>query len=273
MMNKDGTHFIHEKDKKIIFLSDVHLGAFSDDFDRQLEQNIIELIDFAEENGYSIKILGDFFDYWMEYPGMVPELGKHVLRRFEYFHQNNPATLFITGNHDNWVDNHFSELGFDVEMNYRMLKLDEYRVLLHHGDGISDPTLNLPRPLMHRLLRNDKFVKLYQKLFPPAVGLHLMRKFAVFSRKFEKKDPRPLNQWSQTYLSNSKINVIICGHDHIPRVETFPGGMYINLGTFFDHKTVGIYNNGNFQLVEWNNQDKGVLKNQDFWSRLRPENF
>lgn len=266
MMSKNGSRVIHEESDKIIFLSDVHLGAFSDDFNRKLEQDVIELIDYADENGYSIKILGDFFDYWMEYPRKVPELGKHVLQRFESFHQKNPATLFITGNHDNWVNNHFSELGFDVEMNYRMLKLDDHRVLLHHGDGISDPALNLPRPLMHRLLRNGKFVKLYQKLFPPAVGLHLMRKFADFSRKFEKNDPHPLNEWSQTYLRNSEINVIICGHDHIPRVETFPGGMYINLGTFFDHKTVGIYNNGNFQLVEWNDQDMRNLKNQCFGS-------
>src|SRR5699024_2062791 len=119
---------------KMLFLSDVHLGAFSKRKNKQLIDEIIQLIAFARQNDYHIAILGDLFDYWIEYPSYVPALGKRMLEHFQSFNQKTPA-LYITGNHDNWTLGHFSDLGFDVEPNYRILTIQDKKVALLHGDA------------------------------------------------------------------------------------------------------------------------------------------
>ncbi len=43
------------------------------------------------------------------------------------------------------------------------------------------------------------------------------------------------------------------------RIETFLRGSYINLGTFFNHRTVALYNNEGLNLVKWKATTKNFL--------------
>ncbi|HBQ60690.1 MAG TPA: UDP-2,3-diacylglucosamine diphosphatase, partial [Balneolaceae bacterium] len=57
-----------------IFLSDVHLGAFSAKTNKQIEEDLLALIEYCKQRHIELHILGDLFDYWMEFPekGFVP---------------------------------------------------------------------------------------------------------------------------------------------------------------------------------------------------------
>jgi UDP-2,3-diacylglucosamine pyrophosphatase LpxH len=68
-----------------------------------------------------------------------------------------------------------------------------------------------------------------------------------------------LDNWSEEFLRITDYDVVISGHDHQPRVLDFDGGTYINLGTFFDDRTVSFYNNGVVELVVWNAAEKTLL--------------
>lgn len=239
-----------------LFLADVHLGAFTGEKDRQLENEVISIIDYCSEYSIKLYLLGDLFDYWMEYPDHKPDLGSDLLSRFREFNESGNAVTYITGNHDNWTTGYFEKLGFTVEADYKSITLDGQKVLLHHGDGISETFFNLPRPLFHRLLRNDLFIKIYQHIFPPEAGLDLMKKFSSMSKENPEIKPERLNEWAEKFLSNTDYDITICGHDHIPRVETFPFGTYINTGAFFSTRTLVLYNNGLFELVAWNDEER-----------------
>jgi len=65
-----------------IFLSDVHLGALRPDQNEKLENELIELIRHCSENGIKIHVLGDLFDYWMEFPEYTPPLGNKLFAQF-----------------------------------------------------------------------------------------------------------------------------------------------------------------------------------------------
>lgn len=122
-----------------IFLSDVHLGANNPEETEQLEHELIRLVDYCESQKIQIHILGDFFDYWMEFPDYVPELGQDILKRFESYNRTvNSATTYITGNHDYWTVSHFEKLGFKVEHEFMNLDLGDRNLFLCHGDGLSD---------------------------------------------------------------------------------------------------------------------------------------
>jgi UDP-2,3-diacylglucosamine hydrolase len=241
-----------------LFLSDVHLGAFSDEEERDTEHSLLSLIDYCMQNRIQIHVLGDLFDYWMEYPGHIPKHGQRVLNAFaEYNKQVAPAT-YITGNHDNWTRGYFQKIGFRVLHDYLELTLNDNRVFLHHGDGLLDPNHGMERPMLHRFLRDPHFIDLYQTLLPPVLGLKIMKWFSDMSRRRSLYEPERLNRWSRTFLENTGIDTVLCGHDHIPRVETFSFGTYINLGTFFRHRTVAIYRHTNpgFDLVVWDDQNR-----------------
>ncbi len=239
----------------MIFISDVHIGAFSDKKEAEIERDLIGLVDYAEEHGYRISILGDLFDYWMEYPEYYPKIGQNILERFEKYNRSGQPCLYITGNHDNWVDHHFADLGFDVEPEYRILELDGKKFLLLHGDGVKEKNIELPRPLFHRLLRNPYFVSLYKFIFPPSAGIALTKWFSHVSRSVlmreEKECTVAIDDWAEKQLQINRFDVIICGHHHYPRYRNINQGLYVNLGNFFNNRTIAVYNNNRLDLVKW----------------------
>lgn len=236
---------------KHAFISDVHLGAFSPKKNRALETDLISFINFCTEKKIHLHVLGDLFDYWMEYPDYIPELGQDVLESFREYNQSFKSATFITGNHDNWTRGYFKDLGFNVTGEYVHLEIEKFKVLLHHGDGLSERDFDLPRPFFHRILRHKFFISLFQSLFPASTGIQIMKSFSSFTRRENYTYPARLSKWSKTFLNKNPFDVVICGHDHVPRMETFSFGTYINLGTFFEHKTLALYTKGQFKLVVW----------------------
>lgn len=257
--------------RPLLFLSDVHLGAFSTYRDQRIEEVVINLIDYAEVHEIQLYVLGDLFDYWMEYPNSRPQLGERMLHRFYQYNQKFGPTLYITGNHDNWTRSYFEEIGFDLEQEYRILKTDYKTTLLHHGDGFATDLFNLPRPLLHRFLRNPYFVKVYQTIFPESVGVKLMQKFSGLSRRISPttiEKQHKLNEWAVELLKSSDFDTIVCGHDHIPRQIQADSSQFINLGAFYEQKTVGMYNNGIFDLVRWDDVNRQLTKHQSSVNQL-----
>lgn len=247
----------HKTSGKKLFVSDAHLGGFDEAENHKIELELIHLVDFCEEHDYDIYILGDLFDYWMEYPNHKPELGKDLLRRFERYNREAGSTLYITGNHDNWTNGYFNQVGFEVEKNHHFLDLDGKKVMLLHGDGLDDPTFDLPRPLFHRILRNPSFVKLYQSVLPPETGLDVMMRFSRLARSREVTEAeKNLNKWAKKRLQQSDTDFILCGHDHTPRMIHYDFGTFINLGTFYQHKSLATYNNSELSLVTWDDASR-----------------
>jgi UDP-2,3-diacylglucosamine pyrophosphatase LpxH len=247
---------------KILFLSDVHLGAFSESKNRLLEWEVIQLLDFAEAAGYQLAVLGDLFDYWIEYPSEIPSLGGDMLHRFQRFNRDVGPVLYVTGNHDNWTFGHFAALGFDVEPTYRLLTINEFNILLAHGDATGPAPEELERPLIHRFIRNKHFLKVYRTLLPPSAGLAVMKRFSRMSRMLggETANPAALNNWAEQMLKQgtADIDLVLCGHDHHPRTIENDYGTYINLGTFYRDHTLAEYNNGRMTLVKWNNKTNNL---------------
>lgn len=243
----------------ILFLSDVHLGGYSKTENRKLEKDVIDLVSYCEKNDFRIIILGDLFEYWMEYPGNIPPIGTALLNRFQHYHRDHTrSTLYVTGNHDNWTYGYLSDIGFDIEHEYRMVRTPDCTMMVMHGDGLRDSGMNFPRPLLHRVLRNSYFVKIYQTLFPPSIGWKIMKQFSLTS-KSDPNDPGSrkkralLDNWAQNRVtSDSSIQAIVYGHHHKPLLWNKDGNICLNCGSFADQRTVGLYTNRKFQIVTWN---------------------
>lgn len=239
-----------------LFIADAHLGAYtSNEKNKQLEESLISLVEYCRKMGYYLHILGDLFDYWMEYPGRIPSIGTRLREVLKKYHQQLGPTLYITGNHDNWDWQHFRNLGFDVEHEYRLLEFDNIKLLALHGDGLHDKRFKLPRPLLHRLLRNRYFINFFQTIFPPKTGWTIMKLFSRSSRwgeiySMERKQHK-LNEWAKQCLLNNSINGIIFGHDHKPRKYKFGESFFINPGSYELFNSLVMYTSSQFKIVNW----------------------
>lgn len=253
-------------EQSCVFISDVHLGAFSVEKEAEVEHDLLSLIEYCTEQRLKIYILGDLFDYWMEYPqkNYIPTVGASVLEAFKKHNKTIGAVTFIMGNHDNWNFGYFEKLGFDVESNFRIIHLNENKILLMHGDGRFINADKLIRPLFHRILRSSSFIRFYQAVFPPSIGINLMKKFSGMSKLSVRTNTASLNAHAKEILAKKDIDVILMGHDHVPRMETFSHRTYINLGTFYYHKTLALYTNNEFDLVRWSGSTKEFVPFTEF---------
>ena len=61
-----------------LFISDIHIGAFNNSVEEQIENDLIDLVNYAIDRNAQIYILGDLFDYWMEFTNSkyIPPLEK-----------------------------------------------------------------------------------------------------------------------------------------------------------------------------------------------------
>ena len=256
-----------------LFLSDVHIGRHSPERDRQIRHALIRLIQYAQQQKMQIHVLGDLFDYWMEYPGHTPDLGADVLRAFSEYHKaTGLKPTYITGNHDNWTRGHFANQGFDVQPEYKILSLDSVRVFMHHGDGLANPQFQYPRPLFHRIIRHPLFVRLYQFLLPPWYGLELMKWFSARKGKRLQIVSQGLNAWSESLLQaqistdgrtleghpmdRDSIDVVMNGHVHRAVRKKTDNGLMLQLPAFFHQYHLLQYTNGTFTFVTWNNEQQ-----------------
>lgn len=242
-----------------LFISDVHFGAFDEQKQKRLEKDTLSLIDYCEVNNIQLHVLGDLFDYWMELPNYIPPLGEKILTRFKSYHEKIGSTLFVTGNHDYWTLSYFEKNGFSVYKDFKKLHLDDQSVFLMHGDGLDDKSYGMQRPFLNRVLRHPRFIFMYQRIFSGKSANAVMKWFSDFTRASSDESTKELNEWAEALISQHGEDVVISGHDHIARTETFPGGLYINTGAFHKDYTLAEYKNGHFRLVMWNNRQKELL--------------
>lgn len=253
-MTNSVSHTINQPqfDYRALLIADVHLGGFDQNTNRQIEQDFVDLLDYCKHHCNKLVILGDLFDHWMEYPGSRPHIANDAVSALINLSISGFPVLYITGNHDNWMRSYFQDHGIDVEHEYRLVTWDDFRVLLTHGDGITSSEWNFPRPMLHRFLRNDYFVRLYQRIFPEKTGLKLMKGFSKISgARPSSSTKQRLDEWCRNLLREDLADTVICGHHHEVRDEKINDKRYLNTGNFFRDRNLILYANKEFHSVIW----------------------
>jgi len=96
-------------EKKIYFISDVHLGAPALANNRERELRFARWLDFIKDDVSELYLLGDIFDFWFEYRKVVPRGFTRILGRLADLSDHGVSIHFFTGNHDVWVFDYLPE--------------------------------------------------------------------------------------------------------------------------------------------------------------------
>ncbi len=236
---------------KTYFFSDVHLGLGTTEEDRQKEQRLIRFLDFIQKDAEQIFIVGDLFDYWFEYKTVVPKGYFRLFAKLAEIHDQGIRVFFTVGNHDFWMRGYFhDELGMDVYNEPMEKEIHGKRFLIHHGDGI---------------IKNDVGYKILKKILRAKINIFL---FALIHPDITGRIARWSSQTSRQYTSNrtyegsdmvrfaqeqirAGYDFIVMGHNHIPAIQKFLTGTYVNLGDWIFENTYAVFDGKKIVLKQW----------------------
>ena len=221
----------------IYFLSDAHLGSRAIERGWAHQKRVIDMLEEMSRDAVSIYLLGDMFDFWMEY-----YCHDHSKRRFApFFRELRSLTKrgihvhFFIGNHDLWTFGGIEEMT-GCEVHYRPAAITRYgkSIYLCHGDGVmpSDWQTLYPKPVVRKIKRfiflrrvfHTPFLQSCFRCLPPGWGNHFGYEWAKKSRlkelakpcpyKGEDKEELVLFAKEQERLGNHH-DFYIFGHRHI----------------------------------------------------------
>lgn len=233
-------------DKKIFFISDLHLGIPDDRQSLEREKMLVRWLDSIKNNAQAIYLMGDLFDFWFEYGTVVPKGYVRFLGKLTELVDSGIEVHYYIGNHDLWQFGYLENIvGLIRHDEAETITLLGHRFHLVHGDGKG------PGDRGYKFLRKVFTNKINQFLFKwlhPDIGmrlaLHCSNKSRVGKVLHGKKNhhqiqPQELSiyKYAEDILLHDKdIEYFIFGHVHKPtRIKMNDTTEFVIIGDWIEH--------------------------------------
>ncbi|MDA0984262.1 MAG: UDP-2,3-diacylglucosamine diphosphatase [Bacteroidetes bacterium] len=246
------------KNKKIYFASDQHFGAPTQEASKVREKLFLDWLNEIEKDASALFLLGDLFDFWMEYKTVVPKGFVRILGKLAQFGDQGIAVHYFVGNHDLWMVDYFEkELGIPVYHRPQEFILENSSFFIGHGDGLGPNDKGYKR--MKKVFVNPIAKFLFKSLHPD-IGMRIGQYFSVKNKLisgaedvvFLGEEKEWLAQYAQRKLKEKHRDFFLFGHRHLPlEIELNPKSKYINLGDWITHTTYGVFDGKDFKLKKW----------------------
>lgn len=244
---------------KIYFASDFHLGVDGKESSEEREQIVINWLDEVKIDATEIFLLGDVFDFWLEYAYTVPKGFVGLLAKLKEITSSGIPINFFTGNHDMWTFGYLAkECGLKVYRKPILKTWNGKTFLLGHGDGLG------PGDYGHKALKfcfESKFWQFILKRFHPNLVFHIAHKWSGSSRRhnlekdsdYKGKDKEWLYVYAQEFNKKSSVDYFIFGHRHLALcLDVSAHSKYINLGEWINNpKHYAVFDGEKLCLEAW----------------------
>ena len=207
----------------IYFVSDVHLGAGNALEARRTEQAFCRWLDTVAEDARAIYLMGDIFDFWFEYRGVVPKGFVRTLARLAALVERGVEVHLFIGNHDMWCGDYFAkECGIKLHFHPEVVAFGTQQIHLAHGDNMNISG-QYALKLMNAFFRSSTARWLFKWLVHPAIAMALGAWWSGKSRKKHSKEGITLEHLRflvdyarQHHSKAAEVNTYIFGHMHLP---------------------------------------------------------
>lgn len=264
--------------KKVYFLSDVHLGSrfhnknkqhpdqavlslpntpkqsTSKTPDHDIERKLCRWFDEVKKDAKTIYLLGDIFDFWFEYKTVVPRGFTRVLGKIAELTDSGIDVHFFVGNHDVWVTDYLQkECGMTVHLNPLVQDIYGKKFFLAHGDGLGDKSKSFK---ILRYLFHNSFCRKAFSAVHPRWGISIAHKWSNHSRAtgdivgYLGEDKEHLVLFAKDQLkTSSNINFFVFGHRHIMLdLMISPTSRIAILGDWITFFSYAVFDGDNFSL-------------------------
>jgi UDP-2,3-diacylglucosamine hydrolase len=235
----------------VYFLSDAHLGAATPQVARNQVERLHGLLNEIEQQGRTLVIVGDLFDFWYEWKFVIPKQHIPILFRLKVLLDRGIAIHYLAGNHDFRLHGFLETIiGLQIHSDAMIGDIQGQRIFIFHGDGVL--TKDHGYRMLRRVLRN----RLAQRGFSwihPDLGMRLARGTSVTSRKYERggaEDDRDYLAFAQRKFGES-FDGVVMGHTHRPLEHHEGSHTYVNLGDWITRFTYGLHDGTSLRLLHW----------------------
>lgn len=244
--------------KKVYFASDNHLGAPTMEQSRPREKKFVAWLDEIKHDAAAIFLLGDLFDFWMEYKTVVPKGFTRTLGKLAEISDSGIPIYYFVGNHDLWMNGYFEEeLNIPVFHEPQQYKFNDTSFFIGHGDGLGPGDKGYKR--MKKVFTNPVSKWFYRWLHPDW-GVRLAQYFSVKNKmisgdddvKFLGEDKEWLVQYAKRKLETQHYDHFIFGHRHLPlEIGLSENSRYTNLGDWISYYTYGVFDGTKLSLEKF----------------------
>ena len=221
----------------IYFLSDAHLGSLAIEKGWAHQKKLIDMLEEMSKDAASIYMLGDMFDFWMEY--FIHDKRKHqyapFFKELRKLSKQGIHVHIFTGNHDLWTFGGMAQLSY-AEIHYEPCTILRYgkAIYLAHGDGLlpSNWESLYPKDVINKIKRfmrlkdifRSPFLQFCFRCLPPSWGNKFGYEWAKRSRLKEIAKPCPYKGEDKEELvlfakeqekQHNHRDYYIFGHRHI----------------------------------------------------------
>ena len=256
----------------IYFLSDAHLGSLAIERAWAHQKKLIDLLEEMSKDAVSIYMMGDMFDFWMEY--YIHDHGKHqyspFFKELRKLNKQGIHLHFFTGNHDMWTYGGIEKMS-GCQIHYEPCNINRYgkSLYLSHGDGVLPSNWQeiYPKKTVSKIKRfirlrkwfHSPFLQFCFRCLPPTLGNKFGYGWAKRSRLKELANPCPYKGEDQEELvlfakeqeqKGVHHDYYIFGHRHIELDLQIAGGSrVVILGDCFKQWTYAkLDNKGNLTM-------------------------
>lgn len=253
--------------KKILFLSDFHLGAPNHTASLEREKIIVRFLDEIKSEAAEIFIVGDMFDFWYEYRQVVPKGHVRLLGKLAELTDAGIPIHFFVGNHDMWMKDYFkSELNIPVYFEPKEFERNGKLFFIGHGDGLGPGDHGYKR--LKKIFRNPVCQWLFGVL-PPALGIGLANYMSRRSRAqtgaseevFLGEEKEWLITFCKDTLKERKVDYFIFGHRHLAIDYRLDNSRYVNLGDWIRYFTYGEFDGSELRLRSYQGNEDKIIRN------------
>ena len=211
------------------FVSDAHFGAEFTGAYPHRQKHFCDFLESIRSSASHLFILGDLFEFWMEYRYYVPKGPFPVLAKLLDLTRDGIPVHYLSGNHDFNLGLFLRDsVGVQTHHGPQVVELQGKRLLLLHGDGIVEKDWKyrqLKKVLIHPLA-NWAF-----KCLHPDWGMALARFVGGASRLTHKPTSKEAyRKAALNLLREHGAEIVMHGHTHLHFVREEPGGVYANSG-------------------------------------------
>jgi len=237
------------RQKPLYFISDAHLGLSIKGCD-QREAHLIEFLRCIAATGQGLFILGDLFDFWIEYRRAIRPDYFSVLCELARLVEKGIPIHYLAGNHDFALGPFLEKtVGIQTHDAHYTATLQGKKVYLYHGDGLIRRDVGYR--ILKKILRNPFNQKLY-KFLHPDIGVPLGSLCSGSSRKvtshFITEDVlQEYRDHARRYL-NAGNDIVMFGHTHRPEIRHWDGKTFCNTGEWIKQYTYAKLENGVLSL-------------------------
>jgi UDP-2,3-diacylglucosamine hydrolase len=230
-----------------IFISDVHLGYYSQLKNREIEDKLIQLLRSNIDECTGLFLVGDIFDYWFDYKEVIPKQFYRIITALDEYRLKNIPITYVMGNHDFGHYKFFKEfLDIEVIEEDLEMEMDGYKFYITHGDGknINDYGYRI----LKSVLRN-KLCRFLYRWIHPDLGIKLASGSSKESRKHSSNSHS--NEYSDI-LEFAEIKItegfdyVVMGHTHKQEIKKIASGYYVNIGEWLKEPSYSIWDGENF---------------------------